>query len=532
MSLRAVFTAFVCLTLLLPFTAGAQAQSGDKAPQTANSTTTGIPTFYAHGRQVIVEAEVWKHRDKKDTGDTSWIQQSRPTSDIGIFRFELPPAPGLAADDFHVLDNGVEQRINYFRELDLAGVNLPTIVGWDIYPTIRGIWGTVYDNWVPYVQPSATYLIGYVPPDLQPGECHDIHIVIKDHYIQLGRKQYCTLKNSDASSGDTLEETKLEARMQRFANSSAGGAIKVSTRAFAFWSSGVLSLATQTASTKSAPVFPATDFTYVVEVHDSKAPATVQIATEFDSRRQMWNYPCPKNAAIHILGMVYRTNGELETRFGDAYRCDMQDTPASQPIRKFLDSVLVPTLFDTQIELRPGDYELYVVVSDGKKFGRARANLRVEPLDAKGLTMSDIALNSIVRDASWILRDVTRVTPDPLIPSPLVSKNVQFVPVPDARIGKRKPLSVYFEIYEPLLEANKVDVSYSLKITDLKTGSLVMNTGPMSVADWIVMGNSVIPIGLKLAIEKLPNGYYRLEIQVSDSAGRQTGWRQANFTIR
>ena len=59
-----------------------------------------------------------------------------------------------------------------------------------------------------------------------------------------------------------------------------------------------------------------------------------------------------------------------------------------------------------------------------------------------------------------------------------------------------------------------------------------MNTEPMSAADWIVPGNPVIPIGLKIATEKLQKGSYRLEIQASDSAGRQTEWRQTNFTIQ
>jgi hypothetical protein len=157
--------------------------------------------------------------------------------------------------------------------------------------------------------------------------------------------------------------------------------------------------------------------------------------------------------------------------------------------------------------------------------------LRVQSLDAEALTVSDVVLNSIIRDASWIIRDAAKVAPDPVIPTPLISKKVQFVPVP-AHPPKDGPLSVYFEIYEPLADTDKVDVSYSLKITDLKTGSLVMNTGAMSAADWVVPGNVVIPIGLKVAIEKLPPGSYRLEIRASDSAGRQSEWRQTSFAIK
>jgi hypothetical protein len=83
-----------------------------------------------------------------------------------------------------------------------------------------------------------------------------------------------------------------------------------------------------------------------------------------------------------------------------------------------------------------------------------------------------------------------------------------------------------------LLTDEKPDVYYRIRITDRRTGALVMNTEPMSAADWVLPGNVVIPIGLKLATEKLERGSYRLELQASDSAGRQTEWRQADFAIK
>ena len=525
---RPLLCALVWLSLLLPLTATAQARGGDKVPQTADSTA-GIPTFYAHGRQVIVEAEVWNHISPRQPADTSWIPQSwlagLPDGGVALRKIlgRLSPARGLTAEQFHVFDNGAEQRINYFKETEF-----PAEIGdWIFNPTAHATWGTLFHG----TAPSVSYLVGYVPPVLQPGECHTIKIVVQNRYVNQNRDGYCEMSSSKPQM--TQEETKLESRMRSFANSTARGAMNVSMRAFAFWSSGVLSLATQTASAGVAPLLPASDFTYVVEVHDSKAPAAVTIATEFGSPYQLWIAPCRKNAAIHVLGMVYKTDGELEGEFGDTFRCEMWNIATPEPIKKFTAAYGVPNVFDTQIELRPGEYELRVVVTDGKNFGRAQIPLRVHPLDAQALTVSDVVLSSILRDASWILRDATDVAPDPIVPTPLVSKNVQFLPMPDTQLRSGNPLSVYFEIYEPLLETTKVDVSYSLKITDLKTGSLVMNTGAMSAADWVVpAGNPVIPIGLRVATEKLPKGSYRLEIQASDSAGRQTDWRQTNFTVQ
>jgi len=193
--------------------------------------------------------------------------------------------------------------------------------------------------------------------------------------------------------------------------------------------------------------------------------------------------------------------------------------------------IIIPSLFDTEIELQPGEYELSVTVTDGKHLGQTRIPLRVEPLDGNGIAVSDLALNSILRDASWIVRDATKVTPAPLIPMPLVSKNVQFLPAPNAKLWKNNPLSLYFEIY-PRLEREAVRVSYRLRITDLKSGAIVMDTELISAADFVVPGNSVVRIGLTLDTSKLGPSLYRLEIQASDSAGRESGWRTANFNIQ
>ncbi len=149
----------------------------------------------------------------------------------------------------------------------------------------------------------------------------------------------------------------------------------------------------------------------------------------------------------------------------------------------------IPGRFYTQVELRPGDYDVHVVVSDGSRFGQARAPLRVNPIDSQALSISDIALNGILRDASLLLQDVAIVSPAPVLPTPLVSKEVQFIPEAEAKLKKKGSLPLYFEVYEPLLADRSAEVYFRLKITDLKTGSLVVNGEQMSAARYVIPGN-------------------------------------------
>lgn len=173
-----------------------------------------------------------------------------------------------------------------------------------------------------------------------------------------------------------------------------------------------------------------------------------------------------------------------------------------------------------------------MVVTDGKNFGRAWLHIRVESLDVEKLTLSDVALNSILRDASWVVREATSFTPAPIIPEPLVSKGVQFLPFAEAELNQNKPLSIYFEIYEPVREATNAEIFYRMRITDLKTDTPVMDTEPISAADYVVPGSNVGSVGLKLDTSKLATGFYRLEVQASDSAGHESEWRSAKFKIQ
>ena len=476
-----------------------------QTPQTVRATTESpnLYTFHTESRQIIVAANVYNRK----YGET-WP----------------PPVRGLSAKDFHIFDNGTEQSINYFHEADFPTVDFTG--RWWFIRTTGGVWGTSPGGWAWLRPAAAIYLIGYVPPALKPGECRTVQAIVKDRYVYLNRSRYCNLIDSDVLDPATLEGATLFTRMRSFADSTARGSIKVSTRAFTFWSSGVLSLASETPPTgNNGPLPAAADYTYVVEVHDSKAPATVQIATEFTSPKKTFDCRHKPNFPLaYVLGMVYKANGQVAGQFANSERC------SAEPWLQFQDNAM-PTRFDTQMDLLPGEYELRVVVSDGKNMGQARVPLHVEPFDNQRLMISDLAFGEVLRDASWVIREAAEVSPAPIIPSPLVSNKVEFFPATNTHFPKSDHLPLYFEIYEPQRVDQESAVSFAVKVTDLKTGSVVTNMERINAVNWIQPGRAVIPVGMKLPTDKLKKGSYRLEVQAFDSMGRESEWRQATFTL-
>ena len=525
------------------------AQSDEKPFQTG-APTAGIPTFRAEARQLLVTAVVWDSLGKNNPNDESLFPKrtlKRLPNALKDIPEHLPvPARGLAAKDFKLLDNGAEQRINYLKESDSAlDYDSPQ---WSFSNTKRGTWGfppeVVHNPSNKIIEmPAATYLIGYVPPALASGECHAIRLVAEGRELELDRNEYCAPTTSDKLDPATLEGTTIGTQMRAFADSAAHGTIKVVMQASALWSSGVLSMTNESSPTGNVSASRSGDLTYVVEVHDSKAPATLHIATGFDPPQMSWNdaYCSRSHPALHVLGIAYKVNGEVAGQFGNTYACTDDWISARAKFAHLMSArqpsggltpIPVPTRFDTQIDLEPGDYELRVVVSDGQgNFGRAQIPLHVEPYDGQQLAISDLAFSSIQRDASWAVREAAHLSPATIVPTPLVSGTVQFIPETDTRHRKHSPVALYCEIYEPLLTKQKVAVYLRSRVIDLKNGSVVVNTLPMSAADYILPGNMVIPIGLKLGTNKLKKGHYRLEMQASDSAGQETEWRHIEFTI-
>src|SRR5579863_1020275 len=184
----------------------------------ADNRTGEIPTLYSHVRQVLVTVSVWKHAARSVPSEA--LKQYPMTADA----LAMPPvARGLSANDFHIFDNGAEQKINYLEESDfsLRDVNEQ----WSFAPDIRGTWGGFVSGDLSFGAPTATYIIGYIPPPLQSGDCHTIRVVAGDNDVVMNRTRYC---NTDEGDTATVEERKLTAKMENFAKSASRGSIKVS----------------------------------------------------------------------------------------------------------------------------------------------------------------------------------------------------------------------------------------------------------------------------------------------------------------
>jgi hypothetical protein len=435
--------------------------------------------------------------DAKDSNDHFSVPENCDDAEI----------VGLGVSDFHLFEDGKEQKIQSVGVEHLHHIDIHDNLGVhdEDSNTPRGKWST---SDLPRmlsgpVSNAHFYLVSYVPPQSAENSCHQIKVKVDRHndYV-YARSQYCNTKHS---ASDPLNGTKFGTLLEDALFSGKPGNIALAVQVGLFRG-------------------------------DADA-VRVDIALEFpwNSLKREWDM-ATLYATIGVLGMFEKTDGTLVARFSDLGCCP-RDRPffytgphpnESHPEQ---DIGVIPARYETQLDLPAGKYTLKLVLSDGSKLGRAEVPVTVDRDDGKQLAVSSILLCKRFRDAATAAKEAAFVDLAPKY-VPFVSKGVQFTPAGDMRFQKGEPLIAYFEIYEPLLAGTpSLKIEARLRITNVQTGELKVDTGFRDAASWVQQGSTVVPISEKIEVDKLPKGSYRLEVQAADSAGRTTIPQAITFTV-
>jgi len=341
----------------------------------------------------------------------------------------------LTAKNFHLFQDGKEQVIrsvtsrvsplflrvndnlgphNEYSDTPRAKWRTQDLPGWGVPPGLQ------------------VYVIAYVPPESPLGSCHRIKVEVdRPNSVVFARSEYC---NTQHSPSDSLNGTRFGREMEDHAASDKAGKIGLSLQAGLFY-----------AEANNSRVDIALEFPWNVVNRESERSGRVY-------------------ATIGILGMVYRKDRTLVARFSDLGCCSLDlptfvrgglqypQTPEGQ------EKANLPTAYETQVDLPPGEYYLAVVLSDGLKFGRIERSLTVESYDRTQLGISSLVLCKRFHAAAAKAELPANFAPEYV---PLASNGVEFTPAGDttlrrgvplfARRGPREPLFAYFEVYEPLL---------------------------------------------------------------------------------
>jgi len=331
------------------------------------------------------------------------------------------------------------------------------------------------------------YLLGYSPSDDLDGSCHTLRVKLDRHGMSVrSRTGYCNAKAKDFLKGKPIAKT-LEADATSAAASPAGGSLE-------------------------APF-----------VYTSPNRARVDVAMEIPSSAVTFSKERGKyHAVVDVLGIASRPDGSVGARFSDEVVLDLE----KDEWKHFTGS---PMRYDNQFEIASGKYRLTVVLSaGGQSFGKYEAPLAIDPYDGKTFTLSAIALSDQVQPAAGLGGALEAdLLSDRM---PLLIKNMEVVPSASNHFKRTDSVALYAQLYDPsLASATPPSVRVSYVIIDRKTGKPIAGGKDIDPSVFMEKGSPVLPVGLKVPVDQLQPGPYRIEIQAYDGSGIRTAVRQVDF---
>lgn len=331
------------------------------------------------------------------------------------------------------------------------------------------------------------YLLAYAAPESSEGECHTLKVKVDRGGTNVrSRTGYCNARPQDFLFGKPVEKD-LEAHAAAAEPGNVGGTLE-------------------------APF-----------VYTSPNQARVNVAMQFPATAVEFSKDKGKyHADINVLGIAYRPDGSVGARFSDQVTLDLEKDGLKTFNAK-------PMTYQNQFEIAPGTYRLAVVLNaGGKNFGKYETPLAIEPFDGKMFTLSAITLSNDIEPAQAL---GSAIEADLLSDrAPLIVRDMQIVPSGSNHFKRSEKVGFYAQIYDPNLAGpNPPAVKLSFRIVDLKTGEPVIGGHDIDTAEFVNKGSPVLPVGLKLPVDQLSPGTYRLDLQAIDSVGARTVIRAVQF---
>jgi len=333
------------------------------------------------------------------------------------------------------------------------------------------------------------YVLGYVPASSQEGSCHSLKVKLNKGGLEVrSRSGYCNTR-----AADPLEGKPLEKQMEAQAAGGQGGTIH---------------------GAMQAPYF-----------YTGPNVARVNLVMEIPGDSVVFNKDKGKyHANVNVLGVAYKSDGSVGARFSDTLNFDLEKDDwkafTKQPYR-----------YQNQFDASPGSYKLAVVLSSGGEgFAKFESPLQIDGYDGKKFTLGGVVLSTNLQKVDEIPTEVDATLLEDR--TPLIIKGMQINPAANYQFRKTDNVTLYSELYEPLLKtdpATKVVSGY--RIFDKATDKEVFFTGGVPLDNFVQKGNPVVPFALRVEIKDLAPGNYRLVLLAVDGQNNQAPMRPVEFTM-
>lgn len=333
------------------------------------------------------------------------------------------------------------------------------------------------------------YVLGYVPQATAEGSCHTLKVKLDKGGMEVrSRTGYCNVRSTNPLEGKPLEK-----QMEAQASGTGTGTIHASLQAPYFY---------------AAPNV-----------------ARVNLTMEIPGDAVVMNKDKGKyHANVNVLGIAYKPDGSVGARFSDTLNFDMDKDEWKEFTKR-------PYQYQNQFDAAPGNYKLTVVLSSGGAgFAKMETPLQIDAYDGNRFTLGGVVLSASLQRVDEIPTEVDASLLEDR--KPLIVKGYQITPSATCQFKKTDNVTLYSELYEPLLKtATATKVVSGYRIYDKATNKEVFFTGGVPLDSFVEKGNPVVPFALKVETKDLQPGNYRLVLLAIDGQNHQAPQRPVEFTL-
>jgi hypothetical protein len=187
--------------------------------------------------------------------------------------------------------------------------------------------------------------------------------------------------------------------------------------------------------------------------------------------------------------------------------------------------------YENQFTIAPGTYKLSVALGGGgEKFGTYQTPLVVDAYDGKRLAVSSLFLSKQMQPTA----DDSGVIEADLLAgrTPFIVKHVQLTPSGDDHFKKTDKFALYAQVYAPQLnEPTPATVRVSFVIVDPKTGKALTGATKLDMTSFIQKGSPMFPVALKVPLDGVGPGEYKLQFQANVDGGPFSQVRTLSFVV-
>jgi VWFA-related protein len=332
------------------------------------------------------------------------------------------------------------------------------------------------------------YVLGYVPRESAEGSCHTLRVKLNQGGMEVrSRSGYCNVRPVNPLDGKPIEK-----QMEAQASGSTAGTIH---------------------ATMQAPYF-----------YSAPNVARVDLSMEIPGDALVFNKDKGKyHANVNILGIAYKPDGSVGARFSDKLDMEMEKD-------QWKEFTKGPYRYQNQFDAAPGTYKLSVVLSSGGEgFAKMEIPLQIDSYDGNKFTLGGVVLSTNAQPVDQIPTEVDASLLEDR--KPLIVRGMQITPAASYQFKKTDWITLYSEVYEPLLKTEPTKVLTAYRIFDKTTNKQVFFTGGVPMDSFIEKGNPVVPFALKVETKDLAPGSYRLVLLAVDGKNAQAPQRPVEFTL-